>query len=544
MNEKIKENLKVIIIALAIAIFACIPYLQETSIDGDDISYHISRFASIAEEFKLGNFPIAIHSSLLEGLGYANSIFYPELFLYIPALLLLCGLEIFKTYTVFIIIINFATVLITYYSAKHIFKIKEKAWITTLMYTLATYRLGDIFVRAALGEVIAFTFLPLILAGLYEIIIGDNKKWWLVCFGIWGIVNSHIITCALMLVCIMLICLMNIKRIFADKSRLKNLFIAGIVSIVFAIGFLLPYLEQKKNDDFKMDVYNNSFYLYDSASTLQELLGDKLEGIGDTFSKGLFILFIPLLIFKCKKIDYKKDPFIIQCFILGVISLILSTKLMPWKYMGFLQIIQFPFRFSTLTMLFMSFVIGYVVSEVFETKDAKYILMIIFIFMVSKQLYAVNPNVSGLPGDQIIKRSQIGAEEYLPVNFDYKKWYVFNLETPKDKIKYSQTGNRIEFDYNDSEHEFKLHVPLTYYKGYVAKIETTNGETIDLNLEKDNEYGQLIISYPEKISGKVIVEYKNTGIQIFAVILKIVSITGLTAYVIYSTKKEKNTNVK
>ena len=65
-----------------------------------------------------------------------------------------------------------------------------------------------------------------------------------------------------------------------------------------------------------------------------------------------------------------------------------------------------------------------------------------------------------------------------------------------------------------------------------------------LNLEKDNEYGQLIISYPEKISGKVIVEYQNTGIQIFAVILKIVSITGLTAYVIYSTKKEKNTNVK
>ena len=220
MNEKVKENLKVIIIALAIAIFACVPYLQETSIDGNDISYHISRFASIAEELKLGNFPIAIHSSLLEGLGYANSIFYPELFLYIPALLLLCGLEIFKTYTVFIIIINFATVLITYYSAKHIFKSKEKAWITTLMYTLATYRLGDIFVRAALGEVIAFTFLPLILAGLYEIIIGDNKKWWLVCFGIWGIVNSHIITCALMLVCIMLICLMNIKRIFADKRLL------------------------------------------------------------------------------------------------------------------------------------------------------------------------------------------------------------------------------------------------------------------------------------------------------------------------------------
>ncbi len=67
MKEKLKENIKVIIIALAISIFICIPYLQTTSIDGDDISYHISRFASIAEEIKLGNFPIAIHSGLLKG---------------------------------------------------------------------------------------------------------------------------------------------------------------------------------------------------------------------------------------------------------------------------------------------------------------------------------------------------------------------------------------------------------------------------------------------------------------------------------------------
>lgn len=466
------------------------------------------------------------------------------MFLYIPALLLLCGVEIFTTYTIFIIIINFATTLITYYSAKHIFKSKEKAWITTLMYVMATYRLGDIFVRAALGEIIAFAFLPLVLAGLYEIIIGDNKKWWLICFGIWGLMNSHIISSALMLVCIMLICLMNVKRIFADKKRLKNLVIAGTISVMFAVAYAIPYFEQKRSDDFKMDVYDNSFYLYDHASSLQELLGDDLEGFGEKFSKGLFILFIPLLIFKCKKLKYKENPFIIQCFILGVISLILSTQLMPWNNMAFLQIIQFPFRFSMLTTLFMSFVIGYVVSEVFETRDAKYILMIIFVFMVSKQLYNVNPNVSGLPGDQIIKRSQVGAEEYLPVNFEYKTMYLYNMETPKEKMDYVQIGNKIEFNYEDTEHDFNIHVPLTYYKGYVAKIITTTGEEIELDLRKDEDTAQVLISNPERVTGNVIVEYKNTPAQIISVIIKIVSITGLTGYVIYTTKKEKNTNVK
>lgn len=539
MSEKIKENFKIIIIAIVISFFACVPYLQNTCVDGDDISYHISRISCIAEEIKLGNIPIAIHSSLIKGYGYANSIFYPELFLYIPAFMLLCGIEIFTSYKIFIILINFATILISFYSAKHIFKSNEKAWIMALMYTLSTYRLGDIFVRAALGEVIAFTFLPLIIAGLYEIIIGENKKWWLVCFGIWGIINSHILTCILMLGAIIIICILNIKRIFSDKNRLKNLFIAGVISIIFAMGYALPYLEQTRNDDFKMNVYDNSFYLQDSASSLQELLGDKLEGIGDKFSKGLFILFIPLLIFKCKNLSYKKDPFVIQCFILGIISLILSTQLVSWNNMSFLQIIQFPFRFSILTTLFMSFVISYVVSEFFETNDGKYILMIIFIFMVSKQLYAVNPNISGLPGDQIIKRSQIGAEEYLPVNFHYRNGYVFNVDVPDEQIEFTQVGNKIEFNYNDLEHDFKIHVPLTYYKGYSAKLETNDGEIIDLIVNKDENYGRLRITYPERVSGKVIVEYQNTGIQIFAFILKIVSILSLTSYVIYDIRKKK-----
>ena len=446
---------------------------------------------------------------------------------------MICGVEIFTTYTIFIIIINFATTLITYYSAKHIFKSKEKAWITTLMYVMATYRLGDIFVRAALGEIIAFAFLPLVLAGLYEIIIGDNKKWWLICFGIWGLINSHIISSALILICIMLICIMNVKRIFADKKRLKSLFIAGTISVIFAVAYAIPYFEQKRSDDFKMDVYDNSFYLYDHASSLQELLGEDLEGFGEK-----------LLIFKCKKLNYKENPFIIQCFILGIISLILSTQLMPWNNMAFLQIIQFPFRFSMLTTLFMSFVIGYVVSEVFETRDAKYILMIIFVFMVSKQLYNVNPNVSGLPGDQIIKRSQVGAEEYLPVNFEYKTMYLYNMETPKEKMDYVQIGNRIEFKYEDTEHDFNIHVPITYYKGYVAKIITTTGEEIELDLRKDEDTAQVLISNPERVTGNVIVEYKNTPAQIISVIIKIISITGLTGYVIYTTKKEKNTNVK
>ena len=213
MNENNKSMVIKVLIFLVLAILISIPYINSKTIFAHDISYHLNRIVSIKEELELGNFPVVMHSNLNDGFGYANPLFYPELFLYLPAVICMLGANVFVSYKIFIFFVNLVTILITYYSANIVFKNKKITWITVLLYTVAFYRVSDIYIRGAIGEVLALTFFPLIISGLYEIIYGENKKWWIICFGLFGVINSHMLTFAMCILFIIIICLFNIVQI-------------------------------------------------------------------------------------------------------------------------------------------------------------------------------------------------------------------------------------------------------------------------------------------------------------------------------------------
>lgn len=48
-----------------------------------------------------------------------------------------------------------------------------------ILYLLNPYRLNNLFLRAAVGEVLGAIFLPLLALGVYELVCRDYKKWWL-----------------------------------------------------------------------------------------------------------------------------------------------------------------------------------------------------------------------------------------------------------------------------------------------------------------------------------------------------------------------------
>lgn len=534
-NEKTINVLKFLFIALGITIFANIPYIQKGAVWGDDITYHLNRILSISEGLKNGQFPILIHSEILDGFGYGNPLFYPELFLYLPALLINIGLSISISYKIFIFVITFLTVILTYYSADRIFKNKLISWNITLIYTLATYRLGDIFVRAAIGEFLAFTFLPLIIAGLYEIIFGENKKWWLICFGIFGIVNSHALSFILTISLIIVICLINIRRIIKDKKRIINLVLAGVISILLSLSFLLPYIEQKNSNTFYMDLVIGGSTLYDNDSTIQDLFKNDLKGNAFDFSKGILLMLFPLLIFKCKDINYKKDTFLIQILVLGFITAIMTTEFFPWIHLPFLSILQFPYRISILTSLLLSFVSGFIIYEVFENKkDMQTLMTFLILLIVGLQLSNVETNKNNLTIEQILSGDNaqvIGNQEYLPEKYNRDIKYVCNLDTQEIPIEFSRENSKIEFNVSESDLNFRYHIPLTYYKGYTAYVETTDGNKTNVKTENNPSNGNVIISSEEKISGRVVVKYKITIIQLISFILTSITLIGLIVWI-------------
>ena len=96
-----KDN-KFLLLISALAIgYVCLPLATHMMHSGEDLGYHLLRIENISEGLKDGQFPVKIGPIFLNGYGYASSLCYPELFLYIPAVLRILGVGIEPSYKVF-----------------------------------------------------------------------------------------------------------------------------------------------------------------------------------------------------------------------------------------------------------------------------------------------------------------------------------------------------------------------------------------------------------------------------------------------------------
>ena len=63
---------------------------------GSDAPFHLARIESLNQALQMGIFPVKVHPSLAYSYGYGVGIFYPDFFIYLPAVLRMagCSLEV------------------------------------------------------------------------------------------------------------------------------------------------------------------------------------------------------------------------------------------------------------------------------------------------------------------------------------------------------------------------------------------------------------------------------------------------------------------
>ena len=150
-------------------LFVSVPLYFGYLINGHDLQYHLLRIEGIKDGLLAGDFPIKIQSNWLKGNGYATAVFYGDLFLYIPAILRLCGFSIVQSYNIYVFLCNAATCVIAYFCFKGMSGRRKTAAVGAVLYTTSIYRLLDVYVRSSVGEYSAMTFLPMIAYGLWKI---------------------------------------------------------------------------------------------------------------------------------------------------------------------------------------------------------------------------------------------------------------------------------------------------------------------------------------------------------------------------------------
>ena len=545
VNNYFKRN-KYIKLLTVIDFILCI-YLFTIGISiGQDIPFHLSRIDGLAYTIKSGNLLGYIHFA--EGLGntvnlnnkaawinqnlgnygYANGLFYGNLFIYIPAILTALGVSVILSYKLFILVVMILTSLIMYYVTKKITKSERIAFIASLLYTTCSYHMTDVVIRAAVGEILAYMLVPLTLLGLYYILFDNKKKWYIFAISFALLINAHIITTVIMFIIYIFIILFNIKNVFKEK-RFKYLVYSGVLGILLSSFFIFPLLEQLASDNFML---SNMPIIPSTRAVpiLKMFLGIRFEIAIynlDFTPAGIGLIFLIPLFF-IKKV--KSNKILKVSIITGLICLICVTNIFPWKFFDkILGFIQFPWRLYLPATLFLSISSAYILDKIMDSKKkfkALIIYTVLIGFIISFQSFIGLDYATEVIHDYYY----ISSGEYLPLGtypVDLDNKFIVSSED----IKYRANKKDLEviIDYSNGNNGY-IDVPMFYYKGYevrslktdkVYNIEKGHNNTIRINLlDKD----------------KIRLYYKGTIIQKVSLVTSIATV--ITLIVIYYKKNK------
>jgi len=558
VNKKVWQIIIFWVLAVGVAFLATWPFLNSYYIATDfnsDAYYHVTRFVALSNEIKHLNFPININASASNGYGRPEGLFYPQFFLMIPATLAAFGMNLLVAFKSFIFLINLATIAITYWVGKKIFKNSIYAWVLAILYTFAPYRLGDITLRVALGEFQAFTFMPLFLYSIYDIlyvkhtfgqqkrkfIYQNNKplfigkvnylrklrskmdkkaKWWLLPLSFFGIINSHLLSAEFMLVVLFLFLLLNCIRIFKNKVIFKDLLKAGITSVLVSLSFLLPLLEQSVAQKYNYPTHWDT--MPDMLSPLKLLFSNAIGGYGESWGKGI-LLVVPLifLVIPAFKKDISKR-FIWHSCAIGLLFLVATTTLANWHILyNILPYQNFPYRLNIVFIACIIFAITYGFSNV--ARGSRILQVVLVVVVLVNGYLTIEPiknhNISWATDDKYWQMNNpMGtyALDYFPKNFNSNDVeadlfahvgnndYSVGIEGKKHIVNFS------------SDEPFTMVMPIVYYTGY--KAYTTDGKK-KIQLSVTENAGARIVVSGDKSLGKVVVVYKSTFLQIFSKVI-------------------------
>lgn len=531
LSKKISKRTKYIIFGICAVIFlSALPDLTNLTFNKHDYRFHINRILSVADALSGGYFPVRIHFRLLHGYGFANSIFYGDIFLYFPAVLYNMGLSLQAAYKAYLICIHTGTAYIAWWCFNKLSGDYKIALFGSLVYSLSAYRVANVLIRGSLGEYTAMMFLPLICYGfmhIYSMPDTEKGKWkdsLPLCIGLTGCLQSHTLSVEMAAVFIILFCILNFKKTFA-KNRFIILLKTLAVTILVNLWFIIPLLDYSrypfKISDYKPEIYSavltpseifNAFFRHSGLSPF----------LGASFVAATAVFLILFIKHGGECLLTEKSKWFMG---FGWLAVFMTSIYFPWKILRnisltvyeFFSSIQFAWRYLTVATVMLTF-LAVSVADYFrirnKSKAENIFMTVIAVLCIVPVLmfytdYASNYERITIYAENDISSDHIMDDFYLPAGTDR---YKLNLTRPTSADEaltvayYTEENHRFEVECKNLSDESKmLEFPLINYKGYVAYDAETN-ESLEIVNSSNNT---LNVKIPKGYSGTVKVEFKE-----------------------------------
>lgn len=554
MKEKILANRNVIDIGIIILVglILGIPLLNSgLNVFVDDGIQHIARasgtyFSILENGFFSGN----VISAFSNNFGYSWNLFYGPLTTY--------GIIIFKficnnflsAYKLFVFICLVFSGITMHKFVLNITRNNNVAILAAILYMTFPYHLTDLYTRNALGEFVSFVFIPLVFLGLYNLLYTTENHYYLT-IGAVGLILTHNISTAIVAFFSLIYIGINAKKL--KETRVKKGLLVNIVFILFISSFFwAPLIETKFYTDYQ--VYEEGMMTTPESTgnrglTLTQLFVTRKDG-SFVFELGPHV--IVMLAFSIMGIRNVKENmketygfFLIA----AVLSLWMSTKYFPWKFLPEeFCIIQFPWRLLQIAGFFISVVCSinvFTLIKKFNYKDVIVISLISVLYLVAFLEYVpyddeiqdiTNYTLGYMSGKEVEVVAGTAKAEYLPVKAYKNRFYI---ATREDYINILEGTAIIEDEEkNGSSYVAKItteesdytifELPYIYYPGYEVRLDGTIIDTYE------TENGFLGFAMGKNDTEHLEVKYIGTSVMKISLIISLIS--GI-AFIVYVWKK-------
>ena len=351
---------------------------------------HGARIAEMARALDEGQFPVRWSANFGYGFGMPLFNFYAPLPYFIGALFFKMGFDVVASIKLLCLFINLITVISSYLLGKKMLG-RFGGLLLASAYTLAPYRAVNLFVRGAFSEVFAMAFLPLVIFAIIAFVKNQHKKYLLLLLvSIFAIILSHNLTAMIFLPLGALFTFLYL----CYQKKLKLLWpIAGqfLLALGLSAFYMIPAFMEKDltiiNKIFSGYFHYSHHFLY-----IRQFFQDSWQYGGSAWGpdddvsfflgKGqLLSLVVLALLSLCHLIKSRKNfiknqlffyslVFAIFCF-LSLFMSILKSKFI-WDNIVLLQYIQFPWRFLSITSLFLA-ILASLSIYLFTNKKIKFL---------------------------------------------------------------------------------------------------------------------------------------------------------------------------
>lgn len=531
------ENERMMLMIIFLTILTVVPFFRsDTYVNGDDFYYHMRHLKGIAASLRAGHFPARILLDWVENYGYGSGFYYPNLFLTLPALLILCGFHEIAAYEIFTGVCTFFSLLTMFLAVRRISGSEKAACAGIMLYAFAAYRLTDIYYRAALGEIQTFIFLPMIIWGLYEIFHGHADRWWIFGLAFTGLLCCHVISLALAGVFTALWLLFSVRRVFTDKKVIPALLKAVLLTLALGAWFILPMAEQSVTNTLKINsiMFAPDTEPFGSVSKPGSLLlffydWNYVDPVRKAYPGWTFLI-IPLLrILFLRRKDSAHLKLADRITVFGFIAMIMCTSLFPWNiFIRFLYRIQFSWRIMMVSTVLLS-VSCAVYAEALTEKllpgrssalQLLPVFLLCFVCGAPILIEALTSHVYPMDNYRYIERSNfLSGGEYMPVGLDRNTIektgdHVVSDVPGFEMLSFTRKGLSVRWDYTmpDGVSGGIMQVPLIYYTGYRGYMTDSGKGTFEIPVSK-NDVGLITVANMGISSGSVNVRYVKTPAQ-------------------------------